>query len=188
MESINLDNAVIIDTETTGLSSADRICEISVIDAKSGQVLYTSLINPQISIPAQASAIHGITNDDVKDSPVFFDAWEHIEPLIKNKTLLIYNADFDIRMIIASLNSECSRSYTVSLAWALDHNARCVMRWYAYFYGSLCGNDVTPRFQRLTNACYQQGIDTSGLKAHRSLSDCEMTRLLINAVNAKLGA
>lgn len=188
MKSINLDNAVILDTETTGLSSADRICEISVICAKSGQVLYTSLINPQISIPAQVSDIHGITNDDVKDSPVFFDAWEHIEPLIKNKTLLIYNADFDIRMIIASLSSECSRSYLVSLAWTLERNARCVMRWYAQFYGSLCGNDVTPRFQRLTNACYQQDVDIASFTAHRSSSDCEMTRLLINAVNAKLGA
>nr|MBF4253647.1 3'-5' exonuclease [Vibrio anguillarum] len=44
------------------------------------------------------------------------------------------------------------------------------------------------RWQSLTNACKQQGVDVSDLSAHRALADCEMTRRLIHAVNAKIEA
>lgn len=185
MKSINLDNAVIFDTETTGLDSSARICEISVIDAKTGFVLFNSLVNPLRSIPVAASSIHGIVDIDVMFSPSFDKVWNEIKGIFFDRTVIAYNFDFDFRMVAQSLSDF---DYPQEDLLAFFRYSFCAMRWYADFYGSLCGNDVTPRFQRLTNACYQQDVDTSGLKAHRSLSDCEMTRLLINAVNAKLGA
>ena len=65
---------VFFDLETTGIDvQKDRIVQISLIKIypdKREEVL-TYLINPGMPIPAGATAIHGITNEDVKDMPNF---------------------------------------------------------------------------------------------------------------------
>ena len=48
MKTIDLYDAVILDTETTGLSAHDEICEVSVIDALTGQPLLDTLIKPTV--------------------------------------------------------------------------------------------------------------------------------------------
>ena len=58
------------DLETTGVQVAqDRIVEISIIKLHpdGSEEVMTELVNPQIPIPAETSAIHGITDDKVKD-------------------------------------------------------------------------------------------------------------------------
>lgn len=52
MEILNTANAVILDTETTGLGSDAEIVEIALIDATTLQTLYTSLVKPTSTIPA----------------------------------------------------------------------------------------------------------------------------------------
>jgi DNA polymerase III subunit epsilon len=62
------------DLESTGINiSTDRIVEISILKVHPNgrQEIKTSLINPTIPIPAESSAIHGIYDKDVKDSPTF---------------------------------------------------------------------------------------------------------------------
>jgi DNA polymerase-3 subunit epsilon len=62
------------DLETTGINiSTDRIIEIAVIKLMpNGEVLRKSnLVNPTIPIPAESTAIHGISNADVADKPKF---------------------------------------------------------------------------------------------------------------------
>ena len=64
----------ILDLETTGTNLAkDRIVEIAVLKVMPDGNMHEkeSLINPQMPIPAQVSAIHGITDNDVKDAPTF---------------------------------------------------------------------------------------------------------------------
>ncbi|MBX2916805.1 MAG: 3'-5' exonuclease [Cyclobacteriaceae bacterium] len=64
----------VFDLETTGVNiSQDRIIEIAVIKVMpSGEVIEKSnLINPTIPILPESTAIHGISNDDVKDKPTF---------------------------------------------------------------------------------------------------------------------
>ncbi|ELL7183001.1 3'-5' exonuclease [Vibrio cholerae] len=183
MQALNLDNAIILDTETTGLDSDARIVEVSIIDAQTGIKLYSSLVNPLCSISPEVTAIHGITNDMVIDMPTFDKVWNDIKGYLSDSVIYVYNLDFDYRMFAQSLRPF---GYPVANLFHFFGGGVCVMRWYANFYGSLCGNDVTPRFQRLTNACYQQDVDTSDLTAHRALADCEMTRRLINAVNGQL--
>jgi DNA polymerase-3 subunit epsilon len=61
-------NPVYLDTETTGLEKSDEIIEISIIDA-AGQVLLNSLVRPSKPIPMNATAIHGISNDQVQKAP-----------------------------------------------------------------------------------------------------------------------
>lgn len=57
------------DTETTGVSAEnDHIIEIAALDSASGKT-FEALINPGVPIPAEASRVHGITDDMVKDAP-----------------------------------------------------------------------------------------------------------------------
>ena len=65
---------VFFDLETTGTNiSTDRIVEISVIKVMPDgeQITRTRRINPEMPIPAEASAVHHITDEDVKDCPTF---------------------------------------------------------------------------------------------------------------------
>lgn len=60
-----------VDTETTGLGPDARICEIGVVQMRFGLVVdaWSSLVNPGIPIPPEATAVHGITNDMVANAP-----------------------------------------------------------------------------------------------------------------------
>jgi DNA polymerase-3 subunit epsilon len=102
---LNLKNPVIIfDLETTGLSLvSDRIVEISVIKVHvNGNEEYkTRKINPCIPIPAEASAIHGITDDDVKDCPTFKEISKSLAIFISGCDLAGYNLiKFDIPILV----------------------------------------------------------------------------------------
>ena len=68
-----LDNIVIFDLETTGVDVVnDRICSICCIKLVNGETIEKSLlINPTIKIPKEASDVHGITDEMVKDKPTF---------------------------------------------------------------------------------------------------------------------
>ena len=67
---------IVLDTETTGMdpSSGDRIIEIGAVELMNhlptGKTLQI-YINPERDIPADATAVHGITNEFVADKPVF---------------------------------------------------------------------------------------------------------------------
>ena len=62
---------LIVDTETTGLRASDRACDIALVRFERGKQVAAvdSLINPLMPIPAEASAIHHITDDMVTDAP-----------------------------------------------------------------------------------------------------------------------
>ncbi|MDE7249653.1 MAG: 3'-5' exonuclease, partial [Lachnospiraceae bacterium] len=65
---------VVFDLETTGISCRiDRVVEISAIKVENGQITgeFTSLVNPGCPIPYAASQVNGITDEMVKDAPVF---------------------------------------------------------------------------------------------------------------------
>ena len=72
---LNLRNPLVFfDLETTGTDTAkDRIVEISILKVHPNgtEETKTRRINPEMPIPAEASAIHGIYDDDVKDEPTF---------------------------------------------------------------------------------------------------------------------
>jgi DNA polymerase III subunit epsilon len=79
-ELITLDKPLVIfDLETTGLSiSLDRIIEIAYMKIMpDGEILKGDLfLNPEMKIPAEAFAIHGISDEDVKNQPTFKDMAE----------------------------------------------------------------------------------------------------------------
>lgn len=75
MKSLQLDRAIaVIDFETTGINlSADRIVELTIlkIHPDGTEEFKSTRINPEIPIPAEATSIHGITDDDVAEKPIF---------------------------------------------------------------------------------------------------------------------
>ncbi len=90
---------VFLDTETTGLEISDRICAIGFIDED--EVQY-ELINPMKKIPPSASAIHHITNEMIKEAPIF-SVSKSVEKLIElngpESILVSHNAPFDLAML-----------------------------------------------------------------------------------------
>jgi len=100
---------VAIDTETTGKDPAvDRIVEIACIVWERGEVIarHRWLVNPERSFPAEALEVHGITDDDVKDQPLFKTVCQEILAVLEGKIPLAYNAEFDR----AFLNEELLRA------------------------------------------------------------------------------
>jgi DNA polymerase-3 subunit epsilon len=92
-----------IDLETTGINiTNDRIVEISVlkISPEGKEEWMTTRVNPEIPIPAKSTAIHGITDKDVADSPRFRDIAKKLALFLEGCDLAGYNAlKFDIPVL-----------------------------------------------------------------------------------------
>src|SRR5882724_11111585 len=93
----------IIDLETTGVNlGSDRIVEIAIVKIMpdSKQLIKRKLINPEMSIPAPSTEIHGITNEMVKDAPTFKQVANELKQYLDNCDLAGYNSNrFDIPML-----------------------------------------------------------------------------------------
>jgi DNA polymerase-3 subunit epsilon len=91
------------DLETTGVNiTKDRIVEISIlkIAPNGNEESKTWLVNPEMTIPQEVIAIHGITNEDVKDKPTFKEVAKEIYQMIKDSDLGGFNSNrFDIPLL-----------------------------------------------------------------------------------------
>ncbi len=101
---LNLKNPIVFfDLETTGTSvTHDRIVEISVLKVypNGKQDIKTKRINPEMPIPAESTAIHGITDDDVKDAPTFKQVAKSFADQIEGCDLAGFNSSrFDIPLL-----------------------------------------------------------------------------------------
>lgn len=93
----------VFDLETTGTQiTKDRIVQIAIIKLlpNGDKEEYNQLINPEISIPEEIVAIHGISNERVKNCPTFFEKASEIAHFIGNSDLAGYNSNkFDIPVL-----------------------------------------------------------------------------------------
>jgi DNA polymerase-3 subunit epsilon len=101
---LNLKNPIVfLDLETTGLDPAkDRIVEISLVKVMpdGSREVKTRRLNPQMPIPAAASAVHHITDDDVRDCPTFREVARSLAAWIEGADLAGYNSNkFDIPVL-----------------------------------------------------------------------------------------
>lgn len=101
---LNLRNPLVIfDLETTGVNIAkDRIVELSFVKVypNGKEEVKTYRINPGIPIPPETTAIHGITDEDVKDCPSFKEIARTVAAQIKGCDLAGYNSNrFDIPLL-----------------------------------------------------------------------------------------
>jgi len=92
------------DLETTGVNATrDRIIEIAVIKIMPNgeQIHKTNLVNPTIPIPPESTAIHGITNDDVKDKPTFKEVAKEYARFMEGCDLAGFNIlKFDVPLLV----------------------------------------------------------------------------------------
>ena len=92
------------DLETTGISlSTDRIVEIAIVKVlpDGTKQIKRKLINPEMPIPTGASAIHGITDDMVKDAPTFRQVANEIKQFLDNADLAGFNSNrFDVPILV----------------------------------------------------------------------------------------
>jgi len=95
---------ILADVETTGFSpKTEKIVEISFMEVDEGlNVLnkFESKVNPEIPIPPSSSAIHGLTDEDVKNSPTLEEVINEFELDYFNDVFLIaHNSPFDRRFL-----------------------------------------------------------------------------------------
>lgn len=94
----------VIDFETTGLDPAhDYILEAGVVLFDRGEVLsrHQWLIRPPIPVPEESQAVHGISNEDLKDAPPFAEVREELLPVLRGRLPVAYNASFDRRFLLS---------------------------------------------------------------------------------------
>ena len=95
---------IFFDLETTGVdTSKDRIVEISLVKVMPDgeEIIKTRRLNPQMHIPAEATAIHGITDEDVKDCPTFAQVAKSLEQFIQGCDFGGFNSNrFDLPMLV----------------------------------------------------------------------------------------
>jgi len=91
---------VILDTETTGLSAdKDRIVEIACVELSNHiptKNIFHTFLNPETKVSADAFSVHGYSNEFLSNKPKFKDVVKDFLNFIKDKKLIIHNADFDL--------------------------------------------------------------------------------------------
>jgi DNA polymerase III epsilon subunit-like protein len=176
---------VVLDTETTGLHDGARIVEIAVLGV-GGSVLFESLVNPGVPIPAEATRIHGITDDMVKTAPAFSDLLVPLTGALLNRKVVVYNRDFDKRRLVVELHHHYrtrwvnlekprnghQRIHPAARAWLSAQSWEdCAMVAYAEW----CGDWTWDYEARDNEPLYQQGdyrwqpLPGAG---HRATDDC----------------
>ncbi len=170
----HVDDYVVVDLETTGTNVlADRIIEISAIKIRNNSIVdeFSTLVNPEIHIPEQASRVNNITDDMVEDAPVLSEVIDSFLEFVGNDVILGYNnASFDMNMIFDSVshlrNATFSNDYLDIL-----YCARRVL------------SDVENH--KLETLCKYFGIDNS--EEHRALVDCRLTKMVYDRLYEKYG-
>ncbi len=97
-----LDEFIVLDTETTGIGKQAEVCEIAIVDFRSGDVLLNTLIQPknldgyEVS---KAREINGISQADLLFAPTLFTVWPEVLRILQSKHVTVFNADFDLKMV-----------------------------------------------------------------------------------------
>ncbi len=158
---------LIMDTETTGLKNPELV-SIAVVD-QTGKAVINEFVKPAIPIEPQASRLTGITNESVANKPEFPAIYECVYTTLKDRTVVIYNADYDLNV----LGNICRR-YNVEMP---RFTPWCAMKWFALLYGEWDDVHDNYKWQRLSVAAGYFGI--SQTHAHNALSDCLTTLAIV---------
>jgi len=167
-EILNL-QPVVLDTETTGLGSYDEIIEIALVNHQ-GNVIYESLVRPTIEIPPDSTRINRISNEMVKSSPSWKEVWNQVQPLLSRKPVVIYNSEFDVRLM--------QQSHRIArIPWTNVFTPVCLMKLYAAFLGEWNSYKNDFRFVTLEKAGALSGIQLPN--SHRATDDTLLAYALL---------
>jgi len=167
---------VVLDTETTGLSLKDghRVVEIGCIEL-SDQIptskKFHCYLNPERKVSEKALEVHGYTDEFLSDKKKFKEIADDFLNFIKNKKLIIHNAEFDLghlnnELIIAGKDKINKDHVVDTLELARDK-----------FPGSPINLDAL---------CKKFRIDNSKRVHHTALLDCELlSKVYINLIDQR---
>ena len=169
-------NEIFLDTETTGLSFRDghKIVEIACIETKdliaTGKVFH-KLVNPKRSVPDEAYKVHGFSQDFLSDKETFEQIADEFLNFIKDKKIIIHNAEFDI----SHLNNE------LAIAGKPEINKENTIDTLDIARNKFPGSGIS-----LDALCKRFRIDNSKREKHTALIDCELlAKVYINLLDQK---
>jgi DNA polymerase III subunit epsilon len=155
---------IVLDTETTGLDpfQGDRLVEIGCVELvnriPSGQTFHRYFY-PERGMPAEALAIHGLTDEFLKDKPLFADAVDELIAFLGDAPLVIHNAAFDLGF----LNAELERAGRGLIARERMVDTLLIAR-----------RKHPGGANRLDDLCVRYAIDNSRRTKHGALLDAEL--------------
>ena len=168
---------VILDTETTGLSIADKhkIVEIGCVELEN-QIptnnIFHEYINPQRSVSEEAYKVHGYSEKFLSNKKTFSEISESFLNFIKDKKLIIHNASFDLSFLnyeLRLLNKEIINKTNVIDTLEIARSK---------FPGSPNSLDAL---------CKRYNIDNSKREKHSALVDCNLLKeIYINLLDQKM--
>lgn len=167
----NQGKVVYLDTETTGLDSADQVIELAVID-EDGNTLFDSRFKPTVEINPVAQEVHGIDANSLATCPTWRDQEGLVKEVLLGKSVVIFNADFDLRIMRQTANA-----FGCDVAWINQLQTLCAMKVAASCYGATNKYGTIS----LANAALEAGVEWEG-EAHTALADSQMTRKVLKAV------
>lgn len=165
-EALTDQDFLVLDTETTGLYEGE-IVQIAIINS-AGETLLNTLVKPVEPIPADATNIHGITDDKTKDAPTWIDLAPQIKTILEGKLLVVYNAVYDRKM----MHQTAERHNLPKVEWKEVCEWHCAMEAFAEFYGDYNRYRGSYRWQKLVMAARHCGVEYAD--AHDALADCKM--------------
>ena len=167
---------VVLDTETTGLNVKDghRIVEIGCIELEN-QIPTTKkfhcYLNPERKVSEKAFEVHGYSDDFLKSQKKFKDVCDDFLNFIKEKKLIIHNAEFDM----AHLNNE------LSLIGKYKIDKKNIIDTLDLARDKFPGSQIN-----LDALCKRFRIDNSRRDKHTALLDCELlSKVYINLIDQK---
>ena len=155
---------IVLDTETTGLdpNSGDRVVEIGCVELinhiPSGEEWHAYL-DPERDMPAEAYAVHKLSEEFLKGKPLFADVFEAFLTFIGDDRLIIHNASFDVGF----LNSELARvgDTRILMDRVIDTLALARRK-----------HPGSPN--SLDALCKRYGVDASERTTHGAIIDCNL--------------
>ena len=167
---------IVLDTETTGLSVKDghRIVEIGCLELENlipTKNFFHCYLNPERKVSESALKIHGYTDKFLSDKKKFFDIADDFLDFIKEKKIIIHNAEFDI----GHLNNE------LRLIGKGPINKENVIDTLELARNKFPGSGIS-----LDALCKRFRVDNSRRKKHTALIDCELlAKVYINLLDQK---
>jgi len=167
---------IILDTETTGLSKADkhRIVEIGCIELENQiptNKIFHEYINPQRPISEEAYKVHGYTNEFLSNKKTFSGIVEKFLDFINNRKVIIHNAPFDLFFL----------NYELKLI-----NREEILKSNVLDTLELARQKFPGAQNSLDALCKRFNIDNSKRKKHTALIDCQLLReVYINLLDQK---
>jgi DNA polymerase III subunit epsilon len=155
---------IVLDTETTGLEpeAGHRVVEIGAVELlnhmPTGRTFH-QYVNPRRDMPAEALAVHGLTEEFLRDFPPFADIADAFLRFVSGARLVIHNAAFDMRFLNAELR--WAGRPLLSAEAAIDTLALARRR----FPGAPSSLDAL---------CRRFGVDNSAREKHGALLDSEI--------------